>query len=108
MTWGANVAISAARSSLPVSQGLHRFHVMTRFGTTSLTASAGNDLASRAPLGALGPDSTIQATTMAPTSNHVPFPNTIASSTRNLGATDVRRNDVMGRGYGTGLTPRRE
>jgi hypothetical protein len=54
------------------------FHVMTRFGTTSLTAVTGSDPL-EAPLGALGPTSTMQATVMAPASNRMPLPNTIAS-----------------------------
>ncbi|GAA3826805.1 hypothetical protein GCM10023083_69810 [Streptomyces phyllanthi] len=80
MTWGAYAAISAARSTLLTSQGLQMFHVMTRFDMTSLTASTGSDLAERAPLGALGPTSTMQATVMAPASNRVPRTSTIASS----------------------------
>lgn len=82
MTWGAYAAISAARSTLPTSHGLQMFHVMTRFGTTSLTASTGTDLAKRAPLGALGPTSTMQATITAAANNRAPLTNTIASSIR--------------------------
>jgi hypothetical protein len=63
---------------LLTAQGLQMFHVMTRFGTTSLTAVTGSDLP-EAPLGALGPTSTMQATAMAPASNRMPLPNTIAS-----------------------------
>ncbi|WP_425444715.1 hypothetical protein [Streptomyces phaeoluteigriseus] len=73
------MAISAARSTSLVSQGLQMFHVMTRFGTTSLAASAGSDLPILSSPGALGPTSTTQATITAPASNGVPFPNTIAS-----------------------------
>ncbi|CAM5467989.1 hypothetical protein SGLAM104S_07597 [Streptomyces glaucescens] len=82
MTWGAYVAISAARLMLLSSQGLQMFHVMTRFATTSLAASTGSGLAKWAPLGPVGPTSTTQATTAAAAaSSRVPFPSTSASLT---------------------------
>lgn len=82
MTWGADAAISAALSTSLTSQGLQMFHVMTRFGTTSLTASAGWAPAKRAPVGALGPTSATKTASKAPANNRTPvlLPSTLASS----------------------------
>ncbi|GGV81381.1 hypothetical protein GCM10010294_54930 [Streptomyces griseoloalbus] len=97
MTWGAYVAISAARSTSLLSQGLQMFHVMTRFGTTSLTASTGSDLVKGVPLGALEPRSTMQATITTPASDRMPRPSTLASSLWIHMASDISVHELMGR-----------
>lgn len=65
------------------------FHVITRFGTTSLVATLGSELPKSVLPGALGPTSTKQIMITAPASSHVPLPNTIASSMRTHTASDV-------------------
>ncbi|GGW95411.1 hypothetical protein GCM10010297_16500 [Streptomyces malachitofuscus] len=70
------------------------FHVMTRFGTTSLTASADSGLAKGTPPGALGPRSIMQVTITAPASNRGPLPNTVASPLSTPVADDVSRHEV--------------
>src|SRR5690606_19345219 len=88
-TWGAYRAISAARSTLAVSQGLHRFHVMTRFGTVSRPSGADGWPAKRLPPGALGPASTAQARITPPANHRVPLPSTVASSVRTTVADSI-------------------
>ncbi|CAM5329015.1 hypothetical protein SGRIM128S_00244 [Streptomyces griseomycini] len=70
---------------------------MTRFGTTSLTASADSGLEG-APFGAPGPTSTMQATIRAPASTRVLLPSNIASPKWIPTASDVCTYEVMGRG----------
>lgn len=77
-------------------QGLQMFHVMTRFGTTSLGASAGNGLATQAPFDALGPTSSTQATISAPARHRAPVPVTFASSKWNhTPSCEVSPHEVM-------------